>query len=49
MLNSLWSKQPMAQFYVVDTAKAKYLMTQGTEWNWAWGWARIVKELERRI
>lgn len=49
MLNDYWSKQPMAQFFVMRTAKATYLMTYTDQWSWMWGYTKPIKELERNV
>lgn len=40
--------QAMSQFYVVDTARARYLMTlRGEGWSFMWGFSRVLRELPR--
>lgn len=38
---------PMCQFWVMETARAKYLMTWSHDFNFMWGYTRPVKELPR--
>ena len=38
---------PMRQFWVVETARAKYLMTWSKEFSFMWGFTRVLRELPR--
>ena len=38
---------PMSQFWIVETARAKYLMTWSQQFNFMWGYSRVLKELPR--
>ena len=38
---------PMCQFWIVETARAKYLVTWGEKFDPFWGYARVLKELPR--
>jgi len=38
---------PMSQFWIVETAISKYLVTWSKEWNWKWGFTRVLRELPR--
>ncbi len=38
---------PMSQFWVVDTARGKYLMTWSLTFSYMWGYSRCIKELPR--
>ena len=38
---------PMSQFWVLDTASGRRLMTHGTEFNYMWGFSRVLRMLPR--